>query len=48
MERCTISTTGPNSLAEDLYIRMLVIVTPDNYDLWLDPDGTFSDGSFGS
>ncbi len=48
MERCTILTTGPNSLAEDLYNRVPVIVTPDNDDLWLDPDGTFSDGSFGS
>jgi putative SOS response-associated peptidase YedK len=48
MERCTILTTGPDSLAEDLYNRMPVIVTPDKYDLWLDPDGTFSDGSFGS
>ena len=45
MERCTILTTGPDSLAEDLYNRMPVIVTAD---LWLDPDGTFSDGSFGS
>jgi hypothetical protein len=33
MESCTILTTGPNSLAEDLYNRMLVIVTPDKYDL---------------
>jgi hypothetical protein len=48
MERCTMLTTGPNSLEEDLYNRMPVIATADKYDLWLDPDGTFSDGSFGS
>ena len=31
-------TTGPNSLVADLHGRMPVIVTPDEYDVWLDPD----------
>ena len=40
IESCTILTTDPNSLVEDLHNRMLVIVAPDKYDLWLDPDVT--------
>jgi putative SOS response-associated peptidase YedK len=40
VESCTILTTSPNSLVEDLHNRMPVIVTPDKYDLWLDPDVT--------
>ena len=27
-----------NSLVADLHDRMAVIVTPDKYDVWLDPD----------
>jgi len=38
VESCTILTTTPNSLVEDMHDRMPVIVTPDKYDLWLDPD----------
>ena len=38
IESCTILTTGPNSLVADLHDRMPVIVTPDKYDVWLDPD----------
>ncbi len=37
IESCTILTTGPNSLVADLHDRMPVIVTPDKYDVWLDP-----------
>jgi len=40
IESCTILTTSPNSLVEDLHNRMPVIVAPDKYDLWLDPDVT--------
>jgi len=40
IESCTILTTGPNSLVEDLHNRMPVIVAPDKYDRWLDPDVT--------
>jgi putative SOS response-associated peptidase YedK len=40
IESCTILTTSPNSLVEDLHNRMPVIVPPDKYDLWLDPDVT--------
>ena len=40
IESCTILTTGPNSLVSDLHDRMPVIVRPDKYDLWLDPDIT--------
>ena len=40
IESCTILTTGPNSLVSDLHDRMPVIVPPDKYDLWLDPDIT--------
>jgi len=38
IESCTILTTGPNSLVADLHDRMPVIVTPDKYDVWLNPD----------
>ena len=40
IESCTILTTGPNSLVADIHDRMPVIVPPDKYDLWLDPDVT--------
>jgi putative SOS response-associated peptidase YedK len=35
---CTILTTGANSLVGDIHNRMPVIVAPDAYDVWLDPD----------
>jgi putative SOS response-associated peptidase YedK len=38
IESCTILTTGPNSLVADLHDRMPVIVPPEKYSLWLDPD----------
>lgn len=38
IESCTVLTTGPNSLVADLHDRMPVIVPPDKYELWLDPD----------
>jgi putative SOS response-associated peptidase YedK len=40
IESCTILTTTPNSLVADLHDRMPVIVAPDKYDVWLDPDVT--------
>jgi putative SOS response-associated peptidase YedK len=38
IESCTILTTTPNALLADVHDRMPVILSPDNYDLWLDPD----------
>ena len=38
IESCTVLTTGPNSLVVDLHDRMPVIVPPEKYELWLDPD----------
>jgi putative SOS response-associated peptidase YedK len=38
IESCAILTTAPNSLVADIHDRMPVIVTPEKYDLWLDPD----------
>ena len=38
IESCTILTTTPNSIVEDMHNRMPVIVPPDKYDVWLDPD----------
>ncbi|MGB3292586.1 MAG: SOS response-associated peptidase [Phormidesmis sp.] len=38
LETCTILTTEPNELMARIHNRMPVIVHPDNYDLWLDPD----------
>lgn len=40
IESHAILTTGPDSLVEDLHDRMPVIVAPDKYDLWLDPEVT--------
>jgi putative SOS response-associated peptidase YedK len=36
IESCTILTTTPNSLLADIHDRMPVILSPDDYDLWLD------------
>ena len=38
IESCTILTTTPNTLLTDIHDRMPVIVTPDKYDLWLNPE----------
>jgi putative SOS response-associated peptidase YedK len=40
IESCTILTTSANSLVADLHDRMPVIVPPDKYKVWLDPDVT--------
>jgi len=37
LETCSILTTTPNDVAATVHDRMLVIVEPDAYDLWLDP-----------
>ncbi|MFL6387305.1 MAG: SOS response-associated peptidase [Terriglobales bacterium] len=40
IESCTILTTEANSLLQNIHDRMPVILSPDNYDLWLDPGVT--------
>jgi putative SOS response-associated peptidase YedK len=37
VESCTIVTTEPNQLMEELHDRMPVILPPGAYDAWLDP-----------
>ena len=37
MESCSILTTTPNALLADVHDRMPVILSPEHYDLWLDP-----------
>ena len=37
VESCSILTTAPNALLADMHDRMPVILSPDNYDSWLDP-----------
>ncbi len=37
LETCTIITTGPNDLMEEIHNRMPVILAPEDYDRWLDP-----------
>jgi putative SOS response-associated peptidase YedK len=37
VETCSIITTTPNRLTEDVHDRMPVILHPEDYDLWLDP-----------
>ena len=34
----TIITTDPNELMRDIHDRMPVILSPENYDLWLEPE----------
>ena len=38
IESCTILTTTPNTLVADIHDRMPVIVAPDKYGLWLNPE----------
>jgi putative SOS response-associated peptidase YedK len=38
MESCAILTTGANVLMEPIHERMPVILSPKQFDLWLDPD----------
>jgi putative SOS response-associated peptidase YedK len=40
IESCTILTTTPNELMQDVHDRMPVILMPEDYDLWLDPGFT--------
>lgn len=35
---CTIITTTPNDLLRDIHNRMPVVLSPQAYSLWLDPD----------
>jgi putative SOS response-associated peptidase YedK len=37
VETCSIITTTPNSLLQDVHDRMPVILHEATYDLWLDP-----------
>ena len=38
IDSCTLITTDPNELMADIHDRMPVILSPDDYDLWLDPE----------
>ncbi len=40
LDTCSIITTKPNELVRDIHDRMPVILTPDAYDVWLDPGFT--------
>lgn len=37
IKTCAILTTTPNAVTAAVHDRMPVILSPDNYDLWLDP-----------
>jgi putative SOS response-associated peptidase YedK len=37
LESCTILTTSPNELCANVHDRMPVILSPNDYDQWLDP-----------
>lgn len=37
LESCTIITTEANKLASEIHNRMPVILSPNDYELWLDP-----------
>jgi putative SOS response-associated peptidase YedK len=38
IESCAIITTEPNELMEGIHDRMPVILSPEDYELWLEPD----------
>jgi putative SOS response-associated peptidase YedK len=38
LDTCTIITTTANELLEPIHERMPVILAPEDYELWLDPD----------
>jgi putative SOS response-associated peptidase YedK len=38
IESCTMLTTDPNEIMEPIHDRMPVILKPEDYDLWLDPE----------
>ncbi len=38
LQSCTILTTTPNELMADIHNRMPVIIEPEDFDLWLDPE----------
>jgi putative SOS response-associated peptidase YedK len=38
IDSATIITTEPNALIEGIHDRMPVILSPDDYELWLEPD----------
>jgi putative SOS response-associated peptidase YedK len=38
IDSATIITTEPNELMEGIHDRMPVILSPDDYDLWLEPE----------
>jgi putative SOS response-associated peptidase YedK len=38
IDSCTIITTDPNELTSEVHDRMPVILSPDDYALWLDPE----------
>lgn len=40
---CAILTTNANDLVGEIHPRMPVILPPEDYDLWLDPDARESD-----
>ena len=40
---CTILTTSANGLMESVHHRMPVILAPDDWDAWLDPENTDTD-----
>jgi putative SOS response-associated peptidase YedK len=43
VETCTILTTDANDLVSPIHDRMPAILSPEDYDLWLDPNFTRSD-----
>ena len=36
-ETCSLITTDANEMAREVHERMPVILSPENYDAWLDP-----------
>lgn len=38
IDSCTIIVTDANDLLQDIHDRMPVILAPEDYDLWMDPD----------
>jgi putative SOS response-associated peptidase YedK len=45
IKTCSILTTTPNTVTSPVHDRMPVILDPDSYDLWLDPNMTDVDAA---
>ncbi len=44
LESCSIIVTDANELTQKIHDRMPVVLAPDDWDTWLDPEATNAEG----